>query len=162
VIAQGKIARAIPATHVMGVARFERLFRATAGLDVDKEDLKRYSDFVNHKVYDLLVRGEAVAKANGRNLIEPIDLPITKGLQEDIHAFNEIDQQIELAPILDHLTARPPLDLVNSDETEAQLPAIVGGLSVALARAFKIIDPELKNPQSLHWQRSFQLFDLLL
>jgi hypothetical protein len=85
--------RAVPATHVMGVARFERLFRAAAGLDVDKEDLKRYSDFVNHKVYDLLVRGEAVAKANGRDLIEPIDLPITRGLQEDIRAFKEIDEQ---------------------------------------------------------------------
>jgi hypothetical protein len=48
-------------------------------------------------------------------------------------------EQIELAPILDHLTARP----------------IVGGLSVALARAFKIIDPDLKNPQARHWQRSF-------
>ena len=161
-IAQRPIDRALPAIHVMGVARFERLFRAAAGLDVDKEDLKRYSDFVNHKVYDLLVRGEAVAKANGRDLIEPIDLPITKGLQEDIRAFKEIDEQIELAPILDHLTARPPLDLVNSEETEAQLPVIVGGLSVALARAFKIIDPDLKNPQTKHWQRSFQLFDLLL
>jgi hypothetical protein len=64
----------------MAVARFERFFRRAAGLDVDKQDLKRYSDFVNHKVYDLLVRGEATAKANGRDLIEPIDLPITRGL----------------------------------------------------------------------------------
>jgi hypothetical protein len=162
VIALRPIDRAAPATHVMGVARFERFFRVAAGLDVDKADLKRYSEFVNHKIYDLLVRGEAIAKANGRDLIEPIDLPITKGLQEDIHAFKEIDEQIELTPILDHLTARPPLDLVNSEETEAQLPAIAGGLSVALARAFKIIDPDLKNPQTRHWQRSFQLFDLLL
>jgi hypothetical protein len=162
VIALRPIDRAGPATHVMGVARFERFFRVAAGLDVDKADLKRYSDFVNQKIYDLLVRGEAIAKANGRDLIEPIDLPITKGLQEDIHAFKEIDEQIELTPILDHLTARPPLDLVNSEETEAQLPAIAGGLSFALARAFKIIDPDLKNPQTRHWQRSFQLFDLLL
>jgi uncharacterized protein DUF1931 len=162
VIALRPIDRGLPATHVMGVAKFERFFRVAAGLDVDKADLKRYSDFVNHKVYDLLVRGETIAKANGRNLIEPIDLPITKGLQEDIHAFKEIDEQIELTPILDHLTARPPLDMVNSEENEAQLPAIAGGLSVALARAFKIIDPDLKNPQTRHWQRSFQLFDLLL
>ncbi|MGZ3297268.1 MAG: DUF1931 family protein, partial [Xanthobacteraceae bacterium] len=41
----------------MGVARFERFFRAAAGLDVDKEDLKRYADFVNRKIYDLLIRG---------------------------------------------------------------------------------------------------------
>jgi hypothetical protein len=162
VIAQQPIDRAVAPTHVMGVARFERFFRAAAGLDVDKEDLKRYSDFVNHKVYDLLLRGEATAKANGRGLIEPIDLPITKGLQENIHVFRELDENIELKPILDHLTARPPLDLNYSEQTAAQLPAIAGGLSVALARAFKIIDPDLKNPQSKHWQRSFQIFDLLL
>lgn len=162
VIAQRPIDRALAPTHVMGVARFERFFRAAAGLDVDKEDLKRYSDFVNHKVYDLLIRGEATAKANDRDLIEPIDLPITKGLQENIHLFKELDENIELKPILDHLTARPPLDLEYSEETVSQLPAIAGGLSVALARAFKIIDPDIKNPQTKHWQRSFQIFDLLV
>jgi hypothetical protein len=162
VIAQRPIDRAVAPTHVMGVARFERFFRAAAGLDVDKEDLKRYSDFVNHKVYDLLIRGEVTAKVNGRDLIEPIDLPITKGLQENIHLFKELDENIELKPILDHLTARPALDLDYSEETLTQLPAIAGGLSVALARAFKIIDPDLKNPQTKHWQSSFQIFDLLV
>ena len=73
------------ATHVMSVARFERFFRIAAGLNVDKQDLKRYSDFINQKVYDLLLRGEATARANGRLIIEPFDLPITKGLQESIH-----------------------------------------------------------------------------
>jgi hypothetical protein len=91
------------------VAKFERFFRITAGLDVDKQDLKRYSDFINRKVYDLLVQAEAVAKAIGRVIIEPFDLPITKGLQDSIHEFEEIDEQIELQPILDHLTAQPPL-----------------------------------------------------
>ncbi|MFC9631532.1 DUF1931 family protein [Streptomyces mirabilis] len=32
---------------VMGVSKFERFFRAAAGLDVDKNDLKRYRDFVD-------------------------------------------------------------------------------------------------------------------
>src|SRR6202045_2026674 len=162
VIAQRQIDRTAPSTHVMGVARFERFFRTAGRLDVDKQDLKRYSEFINHKVYDLLLRGEAAAKANGRDIIEPFDLPITKGLQESIHAFREIDEKIELQPILDYLTARPPLDLAYSDATEARLPAIAGGLSVALARTFKILDPDLKNPETKHWERCFQIFDLLL
>jgi hypothetical protein len=29
-------------------------------------------------------------------------------------------------------------------------------------RAFKILDPELKHPAAEHWQRSFQIFNLLL
>jgi hypothetical protein len=36
------------------------------------------------------------------------------------------------------------------------------GLSLALARSFKIIDPELKNPDTEHWERAFRLFDLLI
>ncbi|MEA2882748.1 MAG: hypothetical protein QOH32_2004 [Bradyrhizobium sp.] len=151
-----------PGTHVTSVARFERFFRIAAGLDVDKQDLKRYGEFINHKVYDLLLRGEAAAKANGRVIIEPFDLPITKGLQESMHEFRKIDEQIELQPILDHLTARPPLDLACSDDTEARLSEVAGGLSVALARTFRIIDGDLKNPQSEHWQRCFRIFDLLM
>jgi hypothetical protein len=150
-----------PTTHVMSVTRFERFFRIAAGLNVDKQDLKRYSDFINQKVYDLLLRAEATAKANGRAIIQPFDLPITKGLQQTIREFNEIDEQIELQPILDQLTARPPLDLAYGEDTEHRLPEVAGGLSVALARAFKIIDGNLKNPATEHWRKCFRIFDLL-
>ena len=147
---------------VMSIAKFERFFRLAAGLDIDKNDLKRYSDFVNQKTYDLLLRSQATAKANGRDIIEPFDLPITKGLQESMHAFRDIDEEIELKPILEYITAQPPLDLTYSVETEAELPSIVGGLSMALARTFKSIDPELKNPQTMQWERAFSIFNLLL
>ena len=148
--------------EVMAIAKFERFFRLAAGLDVDKSDLKRYSTFVNNKIYDLLLRAQAAAKANGRDIIEPHDLPIAKGLQERIHEFRTIDEQIELQPILDHLAARPPLDLAYSEETEARLPAIAGGISVALAQTFKVIDPDLRNPQTQHWETVLRIFDLLL
>jgi len=147
---------------VMSVARFERFFRVAAGLDVDKTDLGRHSDFINQKLYDLLLRGQAAAKANGRDIIEPHDLPITKGLQESIHQFQRIDEEVELRPILDELAARPPLDLAYSDDTEARLPEFAGGLSLALARCFRILDPDLKNPQPQHWERSIRIFNLLL
>lgn len=147
---------------LVAVAKFERFFRVAAGLDVDKNDLKRYDDFINHKVGDLLIMAEAAASANGRDIIEPWDLPITKGLQESMHAFREVDRGIDLNPVIERLTPRPPLDRALSDNTDLRLPEVVGGLSVALARAFKIIDPELKNPQSDHWDRAFRLFDLLL
>ncbi|SRR6266436_1623475 len=137
---------------LMGIAKFEHFFRLSAGLDIDKADLKRYSDFVDGKIYDLLLRGQAAAKAIGRVTIEPFDLPITKGLQERINEFRNIDEQIELSSILDHLASRPPLDLAYSEEPEARLPEIAGGISVALARTFKIIDPKLKNPQADHWE----------
>lgn len=147
---------------VMGIPQFERFFRAAGGLDVDKSDLKRYGDFVHGEIHDLLLMGQATAKANVRDVIDPEDLPITKGLQERIHEFRKLDEAIELQGLLDDLATRPQLDLTLADETEARLPLIAGGLSVALARSFKIIDTKLVNPQSVHWERAYQLFDLLL
>jgi hypothetical protein len=151
-----------PPPRVMAVARFERLFRRAAGIEVDKSDLRCYGDFVNRKLYDLLAVGEETARLDGRKSIEPFHLPITKGLQECMRVFRALDEEVELDPILDQLAARPPLGLPYGEEMEKLLPAIVGGLSVALARSFKIIDPALKNPSTEHWQRSFQVFDLLL
>lgn len=147
---------------VMAVARFERFFRTVSGLDVDKSDIKRYNDFVHEKVYDLLLVGQARAKARGSDVIEPCDLPVTKGLQECVHEFREVDEEIELKPILAQLATRPLLDTVLSEETEARLPSIAGGLSVALARTFRIIDPERPNPQTEQWERAQRIFDLLL
>jgi hypothetical protein len=127
-----------PTSHVMSVAKFERFFRVAAGLDVDKQDLKRYSDFINRKVYDLLLQAEAVAKANGRVVIEPFDLPITKDLQQSIQQFEEI----ELRPILEHLAAQLPLELDYGEDAEDQLPAV--------------------GPATRHWQQCFRIFDLLM
>jgi hypothetical protein len=146
----------------MNVSRFERFFRVAGGLDVDKADLKRYSDFVHQKVYDLLLMSQAAAKFNLRDVIEFWDLPITKGLQENIHAFERLDEQVELEPILEGLAQLPQLDLEYGEGIRSRLPLLYGGLSVALARSFKIVDPQLKNPQTPHWETSFRLFDLLL
>jgi len=147
---------------VFGVARFERFFRLAAELDVDKDDLKRFSDFVEHKLYDLLLMGQATASANLRDLVEPYDLPITKGFQENIHKVRKMDDEIELKPILDRLATYPPLDRMPSEETEARLPEIVGGLGLALAKIIKTVDPEVKNPQSQHWERAMRIFDELM
>ncbi|TCC50362.1 DUF1931 family protein [Kribbella pittospori] len=147
---------------VMGVSRFERFFRLAASLNVDKDDLKRHSDFVSEKLYDLLIAGQATASANRRDILQPQDLPITKGLQESIHAFRKLDEDVELEPILAQLATWPPLDVTLSEETEARLPEVVGGLSFALARTMKIIDPDVKNPQTVHWERAFRIFGLLL
>ncbi|WP_198029442.1 DUF1931 family protein [Bradyrhizobium sp. WSM3983] len=151
-----------PTGHIMSVAKFERFLRTVASLDVDKQDLKRYSDLISQKLHDLLLRAQAAAKADGRVLLEPFDLPIAKGLQECVHEFERLDEEIELRPILDHLAAWPPLDLAYGEDVEARPAEIVGGLSVALARTFNIIDPGLKNPSSEHWRKCFRIFDLLL
>jgi hypothetical protein len=150
------------AMPVSGVDDFERFFRAVASLDVDKNDLKRFEDFLDRKVADLLLRGVANAKANARDVIELFDLPITKGLQESIHVFDKLDAELALRRLLAPLIARPPLDIALSDEAQDELPRVAGGVSVALARTFPVLDPEVRNPSSEHWERAFRVFDLLL
>jgi hypothetical protein len=112
---------------VMGYTKFERFFRAVGGVDVDRDDIKRYLDFVNDALYDLLLIGQATAKANVRDVILPWDLPVTKGLQESVHAFERLEEEIELRPILESLSARPPLDAAPADDTQAGLPLFFGG-----------------------------------
>jgi histone H3/H4 len=147
---------------VMGFTKFERLFRAAAEVRVDRDDIKSYLDFVEDVIYDLLITAQATAKANIRDVIAPSDLPVTKGLQERVHEFQRIDEEIELRPLLDQLAARPPLDVSLSEEAEARLPLLYGGISVALAKMFKIVDEELTAVHRREWERAFRLFRLLI
>jgi hypothetical protein len=151
-----------PPPRPTGISRFERLFRVAGALDIDKSDIKRHEDFVNRKIYDLLICAEETARLNGRDVIELRDLPLTQGLRRCIGDFKEIDETIELRPILDYIAKRPPLGLGYSDETKAEFPNIAGGISVAVARTFKLADPGLKNPQTKHWERAHSIFSLLL
>lgn len=147
---------------VMGFTKFERFFRAAGEVSVDRDDLKRYLDFVNDALYDLLIIGRATAKANLRDVIQPWDLPVTKGLQENMHAFERLDEEIKLRPILESLAARPPLDMVLDVDTEARLPQLFGAVSVALARTFRLIDADIKAVHTVEWDRAFQLFRQLI
>jgi len=151
-----------PYKHVEGTHQIEHFFRVIAGLDVDKEDIKRYYNFVEQKMRDLLLMAQRCAKANDRIRVEPRDLPITKGMQESIHAFEALDVDIGLGRILERTVPEPRIDLAYSDEIEARLAAVAGGLSFAVARAFKVIDPQSRHPATEQWERAFQIFDLLL
>ncbi len=144
------------------IHRLEKLFRRAGDLDLDKSDVGRLENFVRHKVEDLIVRGEANAKANDRDVIQPWDLPITKGLQETIHRFRLLNADLRLTDYLAGLIGLPPSDLAISYDTEARFSEIAGGLCLALAETFKIIDQDLKNPTTEDWDRAYRLFDLLL
>ncbi|MGX7681223.1 DUF1931 family protein [Jatrophihabitans sp. DSM 45814] len=147
---------------VAAANRVKELFRATSGLTIDASDVKRYRDFVYDKLYDLLLVAVASAKANNRDILQPCDLPLTKGLQERIHEFARLEQQISIETVMEELATHPPLDVATSEELEARLPAVIGGLSVALAQCFVIIAPHRKNPGTDQWNEAIALFNLLL
>lgn len=148
--------------ELVGVNRLERLFRRAAGLDVDKSDLRRLNDFLNRIVGRLVLAGQETAGANARDVIQLEDLPITPGLQERIEEFRILDSQLEMESILDNVVTLPMLDLEYAAETEESMPEIAGGLIVGLAKTFKAIHPNLKNPGADEWEEAEQIFDLLV
>ena len=79
-----------------------------------------------------------------------------------MHAFERLEEEIELRPILESLAARPPLDATLADDTQARLPLLFGGISVALARTFKLIDAEVRAVHTVEWERAFALSRLLI
>ena len=147
--------------HLIGIAAFERFF-AVAGMDIDKNDLRRFEDFLSDKISDLVERAVSNAEANGHDTVEPQDLPVTQGLSESIRAFGRVDETVSLDAILEQLGRRAALRLPLSEATSAQLPEIAGGIGVALARSFRILDESLKRPQPTHWDKATRIFSLLL
>lgn len=149
-------------TEIVGTTKLELLFRRAAGLDLDKGDLKRLSDFVNQKVYDLLLIGQAVAKANNRDMIEPWDLPISKGLQECMAEGRALEVELAYKPVLEKFATLPMLDIGYTIGTEDIIPEVVSALMISLAKVFRILDENLKNPQTQHWDQALRIFDTLL
>jgi hypothetical protein len=147
---------------VTGIPQVSRFFRAAGDVDVDKDDVKRYWDFVDEKVDDIAIAGRDSARWNGRDVIAPQDLPITRGLQEQMRAFSRLEEADELRRLLRESLRRPPEDVTFGEETEDVLVEVFGGMSLALARSFRIVDPQVRNPSTDHWDRTFQLFRLLL
>ena len=78
-----------PYKRVEGTHQIVHFFRAAAELDIDKEDLKRYYDFVDQKIADLLLMAQHTAKSNDRTAVEPRDLPGSGDDADDGHHEHE-------------------------------------------------------------------------
>ena len=140
---------------------FERFFRSVGSVKIDKNDVRRFRKFVDEQIDNIAIAGRDSAKWNGRDVIVPQDLPITAGVQERMREFDKLEEAEEIRELLRREVRRPPAEVTFSEETEDLLPDLFGGLSVALARSFRIIDPKLTNPASGHWERVFTWFRLV-
>lgn len=141
-----------------GVPVFQRLFRSVGHVKVDRNDVKRFRAFVDDMIDDIAITGRNAATWNGRDVIAPQDLPITKGVQERMREFDELEEAGEIRGLLAQSVRRPPADVTFSEETEDMLVELFGGLAVALARTFRAVDPEVANPGTEHWERVTTIF----
>ncbi len=131
-------------------------------MDVDKNDIVRLNDFINRWIYRLLETGMKKAKFNGRDVLWYDDLPITQGLEANIEEFKQYDEELELSEILDTIAGLPPLPLAIGEGIEKKLPDIAGGLTIALIKSMKVVNPKVKNPQTDEWDRVTDIFKTLL
>ncbi len=147
---------------VMGVKNLQRLFRRVAGLEIDKSDVKRLNDFIGNRLHALLIQGQVAASVNDRDIIDYQDIPITNGLQQAIRDFAELDEELSLAPILEQQLTLPPLRMEISVLLEKKLPLLVGGITVSLARIFRTVNADLKNPTTKEWEQVKEIYNTLL
>ena len=124
-------------THPSGIPVFERFFRSVASIKIDKNDVRRFREFVDEQIDDIAIAGRNSAKWNGRDVIVAQDLPITKGVQERMREFDKLEEAEEIRELLRQVVRQPPGDVTFAEDTERLLPELFGGLSIALARSFR-------------------------
>jgi hypothetical protein len=148
-------------THPSGIPAFERFFRSVASIKIHKNDVRRFREFVDEQIDDIAIAGRNSAKWNGRDVVVVQDLPITKGVQERMREFDKLEEAEEIRELLRQVVRQPPGDVTFAEDTERLLPELFGGLSIALARSFRVVDPNVSNPSTEHWNRVFTLFRLV-
>jgi hypothetical protein len=75
----------------------------------------------------------------------PQDPPHSMRLQENMHAFRAMNEEIALAPILEQPAGYPPLTRPLAVETEQRRPMVVGGHGLAVACTSVTIDARPVN-----------------
>jgi hypothetical protein len=147
---------------VVGISKFESLFRKEGSLDIDKSDVRRIYDFTNNVIHRLLQVGIKNASINGRDVLWTTDLPITEGLESSIKEFESLDSELDLSGILEAMTKLPPLKYEIGEDIEEMLPKLAGGIVIAFIKSFKIVEPKKKNPQTQDWEKIQAIFETLL
>ena len=139
----------------------KNFLRRSAAIDIDKNDVKQLSDLIGSKLNDLLVIGVRNASYNDRDVVMEPDLPLTKGFLERRQEFRKFDERFGLKPILEQLATYPPLERALSADVEAMLPELAGTLAMLAGRTMKVLEPTVRNPDPVMWERVLTLMELL-
>ncbi|MEO1958824.1 MAG: DUF1931 family protein [Nautiliaceae bacterium] len=147
--------------RVVGFKKLEAVFRKAAGIDLDKSKADRIIDIVEKKFNDMLIVAVEKAGYNGRDIIMEPDMPVTKGFEESMRQFRELEEVVDLQDVLKFLEQIPPLKYPISAELEEKLPEYIGALMLIVARVLKEIGAGRK-PSSEDIDRTERILDLTL
>src|ERR1700733_8423203 len=115
-------------THPSGIPAFERFFRSVASIKIDKNDVRRFREFVDEQIDDIAIAGRNSAKWNGRDVVVAQYLPITKGSQERMREFDKREEAREIRELVRQAVRQPPGDVTFAEDPERLLPERFGGL----------------------------------
>jgi len=147
--------------RVVGFKKLEAVFRKAAGIDLDKSKADEIIDIVEKKFHDMLLVAVEKAGYNGRDVIMEPDMPVTKGFEESLRQFKELEEEVELQDVLQFLEQIPPLKYPISAELEAKLPEYIGALMLIIARVLKEIGADRK-PSKEDIEKTSRILDLTL
>ena len=147
--------------RVVGFKKLEAVFRKAAGIDLDKSKADEIIDIVEKKFHDMLLVAVEKAGYNGRDVIMEPDMPVTKGFEESLRQFKELEEEVDIQDVLQFLEQIPPLKYPISAELEAKLPEYIGALMLIIARVLKEIGAERK-PSKEDIERTSRILDLTL
>ena len=147
--------------RIVGFKKLEAVFRKAAGIDIDKSKADEIIDIVEKKFHDMLLVAVEKAGYNGRDVIMEPDMPVTKGFEESLRQFKELEEEVDLQDVLTFLEQIPPLKYPISAELEAKLPEYIGALMLIIAKVLKEIGAERK-PSKEDIERTGRILDLTL
>jgi hypothetical protein len=147
--------------RVVGFKKLEAIFRKAAGIDLDKSKADEIVDIVEKKFHDMLLVAVEKAGYNGRDIIMEPDMPVTKGFEESLRQFRELEEEVDIQDVLQFLEQIPPLKYPISADLEAKLPEYIGALMLIIARVLKEIGAGRK-PSKEDIERTSRILDLTL
>ncbi|BDY13116.1 DUF1931 family protein [Hydrogenimonas cancrithermarum] len=145
-----------------GAYKIELLFKKAAGLRLAKNKVQEIEEKIDRKLYDMLTVAEANAGYNNRDVIWLSDMPLTKAMRESMQKFAELEEALELQPILDRLAIHPPIKYEMEAELEKRLPEIVGTLIYVLAKITKAFSPDDNAVAEDELKKAMRILDLMI
>ncbi len=145
---------------MVGYKKLQILFRRGVGLDIDKSKAERIIEHTERVLRDLFDIAMEKAERRKSEFVELDDIPLTKGIKEYMKRFHELEEEIDIEPILAFLKLGKWVPL--SEEVLEILPDLVGTLLLLSGRVIKTISEDTRKPTAEEVEKALSAIDLIL
>ena len=129
-------------------------------MDIDKSKAERIIEHTERVLRDLFDIAMEKAERRKSEFVELDDIPLTKGIKEYMKKFHEIEEEIDIEPILAFLKLGKWVPL--SEDVLEILPDLVGTLLLLSGRVIKTISEDTRKPTAEEVEKALSAIDLIL